>query len=159
MQKRLQKVTSLIGFIALCLAISGIGGAVTRLSVHDWYQDLDKPPFTPPDWAFAPVWIALYFSMGISAWLVWWRAEDHNRRIAMTAFGGQLALNLAWSFIFFGAQSIGWAAIELVVLWSAVVVTIYLFWKIDRLAGGLLVPYFIWTSYAFALNVSIYVLN
>ena len=159
MRVRLQKITSLFGFFALCLTISGVGGAVTRLSVHDWYQELDKPPFTPPDWVFAPVWIALYLLMGVSAWLVWWRAKPHNRRGAMLAFGVQLALNLAWSFIFFGTRSIGWAAIELAVLWMAVVANLYLFWKIDRLACSLLVPYFFWTSYALMLIISIYVLN
>ena len=116
MQTRFQNIASLGGFLALCLAVSAIGGVVTRTTVHDWYQELAKPSFTPPDWVFAPIWITLYLLMGVSVWLVWWRAENRNRRVPMTAFGVQLALNLAWSFIFFGARSIGWAAIELGIL-------------------------------------------
>jgi tryptophan-rich sensory protein len=77
----------------------------------------------------------------------------------MTVFGVQLALNLAWSLIFFGARSIGWAAIELMILWTAIALNLCLFWKIDRLAGSLLIPYFFWTSFALALNISIYVNN
>ena len=107
MQTRFQNIASLGGFLALCLAVSAIGGVVTRTAVHDWYQELAKPSFTPPDWVFAPIWITLYLLMGVSVWLVWWRAENRNRRVPMTAFGVQLALNLAWSFIFFGARSIG----------------------------------------------------
>jgi benzodiazapine receptor len=141
------------------ITVSCIGGAVTRMSVHDWYQELNKPLFTPPDWLFAPVWIALYFSIGVSGWRVWWREKHYNRRGAMTVFGVQLALNLAWSLIFFGAKSIGWAAIELMVLWTAIVINLRLFWKIDRLADSLLIPYLFWTSFALALNISIYMLN
>jgi len=159
MQARFQNIASLGGFLALCLAVSAIGGVVTRTAVHDWYQELVKPSFTPPDWMFAPIWITLYLLMGVSVWLVWWRAENRNRRVPMTAFGVQLALNLAWSFIFFGARSIGWAAIELGFLWVAIVFNISVFWGIDRLAGGLLVPYFLWASFAAVLNISIYALN
>ena len=159
MQTRFQNIASLGGFLALCLAVSAIGGVVTRTAVNDWYQELAKPSFTPPDWVFTPIWITLYLLMGVSVWLVWWRAENRNRRVPMTAFGVQLALNLAWSFIFFGARSIGWAAIELGFLWVAIAVNISVFWGIDRLASGLLVPYFLWASFAAVLNISIYALN
>ena len=127
MQTRFQNIASLGGFLALCLAVSAIGGVVTRTAVHDWYQELAKPSFTPPDWVFTPIWITLYLLMGVSVWLVWWRAENRNRRVPMTAFGVQLALNLAWSFIFFGARSIGWAAIEIGFLWVAIAVNISVF--------------------------------
>ena len=159
MQTRFQNIASLGGFPALCISVSAIGGVVTRTAVHDWHQELAKPSFTPPDWVFAPIWITLYLLMGVSVWLVWLRAEIRNRRVPMTAFGVQLALNLAWSFIFFGARSIGWAAIELGFLWVAIAVNISVFWGIDRLAGGLLVPYFLWASFAAVLNISIYALN
>ena len=159
MQERFQKVISFFGFLLICITVSGIGGAVTRMSVHDWYQELNKPQFTPPDWVFAPVWITLYLFIAVSGWRVWWRVRNHDRCVAMTAFGIQLALNLAWSLIFFGARSIGWAAIELMILWTAIALNLCLFWKIDRLAGSLLIPYFFWTSFALALNISIYVNN
>ena len=143
-------------FLGACFAAGSTGGLFPP---GEWYRKLDKPSWTPPDWVFAPIWITLYLLMGVSVWLVWWRAENRNRRVPMTAFGVQLALNLAWSFIFFGARSIGWAAIELGFLWAAIAVNISVFWGIDRLAGGLLVPYFLWASFAAVLNISIYALN
>jgi translocator protein len=156
---RIKNFVALAGFLALCLSVAAIGGAVTRTSVYDWYQALVKPPFTPPDWVFSPVWITLYVLMGLAAWCVWRRVEPDRRRSPLSAFGIQLGLNLAWSFIFFGARSIGWALIEIGFLWAAIAVTIRLFWRIDRLAGGLLVPYILWVSYAAVLNASIYALN
>jgi translocator protein len=159
MRTRIRNIAGLVGFLALCLSVAAIGGAVTRTSVYDWYQQLAKPVFTPPDWVFSPVWIFLYLLMGISAWLVWRRADPDSRRSPLAAFGIQLSLNLIWSFVFFGARSIGWALIEIAFLWIAIAVTIRLFWRIDRLASGLLVPYIIWVTFAAILNASIYALN
>ena len=101
------KTTDLFGlalWLALCLGVAGIGGAITRTSVSDWYQDLHKPSFNPPDWVFTPVWISLFLLMGISAWMVWRTTGFARGRIPLTIFGLQLALNLAWSYIFFGVQ-------------------------------------------------------
>jgi benzodiazapine receptor len=159
MQTRFKNIASLVSFLGLCLSVSAIGGAVTRTSVYDWYQELAKPYFTPPDWVFAPVWIALYLLMGLSAWLIWRRTGFTGGRTPFTIFAVQLALNLAWSFLFFGEKLIGWAAIELGFLWTAIALNIWVFWRIDRLASGLLFPYFLWTSFAGVLNISIYILN
>jgi len=154
-----ENLASLCGFLLLCLSVSAIGGAVTHTSVNNWYQALEKPSFTPPDWIFSPVWITLYLLMGLSAWLVWRRTDRKSRRSPFAVFGAQLALNLAWSFIFFGARSIGWALIEIGFLWIAIAFNIFLFWRIDRLAGWLLVPYILWVTFAAVLNNSIYTLN
>jgi len=158
-RKRRGRLVSLSAFLVLCLAVSAVGGGVTATSVHGWYQTLNKPAFTPPDGVFAPVWIFLYLLMGVSAWIVWERERGRKRRLAMALFGVQLSLNLAWSFIFFGARAVGWALIELGFLWAAIAGTIYVFWQIDRLAGGLLVPYFLWVSFAGILNAAILSLN
>ncbi len=159
MALRFRDFCGLLGFLVVCLSVAGIGGAVTRTSVNDWYQALNKSAFTPPDWIFAPVWTALYVLMAISAWLVWRRAKRSQLLYLMTAFGIQLALNLAWSFIFFGAKSVGWALVELAFLWMAIVITQRVFWNFDRTAGALLTPYIAWVSYAAFLNASIYWLN
>ncbi len=151
--------TSLSGFVALCLSISAIGGAVTHTSVNTWYQELEKPIYTPPDWVFSPVWISLYLMMGISAWLIWLNADSKARRYPLTVFGVQLVLNLAWSFIFFGARAVGWAFIEICFLWIAIAANIRVFWQVDKLAGWLLVPYIMWVTYAVVLNGAIYSLN
>ncbi len=162
MEKRLkpsQDVLGLVVFIALCLVVSGIGGAITATSVGTWYQALLKPAFTPPDWVFAPVWATLYLLMAIAGWRVWRRKGFGLGRQALAAFAMQLGLNLAWSFLFFGFQRIDLAMVEIVVLLAAIIANTVLFWRIDRLAGALFVPYLLWVAYAALLNASLWVLN
>ncbi len=159
MKDRYTDIASFCGFTSLCLLISAVGGAVTLTSVNTWYQELIKPSFTPPDWIFSPVWLTLYLLMGISAWLVWRETRSKSKKLPFFVFGVQLALNLTWSFIFFGARSIGWALIEISFLWVAIAINIFLFWRIKNLAGWLLVPYILWVSFAIILNASIFELN
>lgn len=150
----------LAGFVVLCLAVSGIGGAVTGTSVDSWYRGLRKPSFNPPDWVFAPVWTTLYVLMAVAAWRVWRRgAAMAGRRLALTVFGIQLGLNLAWSFLFFGFRRIDLALVEIVFLLTTIVVCASLFWRIDRWAGRLFVPYALWVAFATALNTSLWWLN
>jgi translocator protein len=150
---------SLFGFIILCLAVSGVGGAITATSVDTWYQTLEKPPFNPPDWVFAPVWTALYILMGIAAWRVWQSRSIENTRKALSIFGLQLGLNLTWSFLFFGLQRIDLALLEIFILLVTIVFNTIVFWRIDRLAGLMFMPYVLWVSYATVLNASIWLLN
>lgn len=152
-------VLGLVAFVALCLVVSGIGGAITATSVGTWYQALQKPPFNPPDWVFAPVWTTLYILMAIAGWRVWRHAGFDAGRSALAVFAVQLGLNLAWSFLFFGLQRIGPALVEIVILLIAIIVNAILFWRIDRWAGALLVPYVIWVAYATVLNASLWLLN
>lgn len=155
----IRKVGSLIIFLALCLIVSSLGGWITQTSVNDWYQNLAKPPLSPPDWVFAPTWITLYVIMAVSAWRIWLRSAGSIRQLAILVFAIKLALNLAWSFIFFGAKSPGFAAIEIVALWMAIFATLLTFWRIDRAAGWLMCPYLLWVSFAIYLNVSIFFMN
>jgi benzodiazapine receptor len=157
--KRSHDVLGLVAFLVLCLAVSGIGAAVTATSVGTWYQVLHKPAFNPPDWIFAPVWTTLYILMAIAGWRVWRRAGFETGRKALTVFVAQLALNLAWSFIFFGQQRIGLALIEIVILLLAIIATAVLFWRIDRWAGVLFLPYVLWVAFATVLNASLWWLN
>jgi len=152
-------VLGLFTFIILCLAVSGIGGAITATSVATWYQTLEKPPFNPPDWVFAPVWTALYILMGIAAWRVWRVRSFEVTGKALTVFAVQLGLNLAWSFLFFGLRRIDLALVEIVILLCAIITTTIMFWRIDRLAGLLFVPYAAWVTYAIVLNASLWLLN
>lgn len=149
----------LFAFIILCLAVSGIGGAITATSVDTWYQALEKPPFNPPDWVFTPVWTALYILIGISAWRVWRLRSFEATGKAVAVFAVQLGLNLAWSFLFFGLQRIDLALIEIVILLCAIITNTIIFWRIDRLAGLLFVPYAAWVTYATVLNASLWLLN
>jgi tryptophan-rich sensory protein len=143
----------------LCLAVSGIGGAITATSVDTWYQALEKPPFNPPDWVFAPVWTVLYILMGIAAWRVWRRRSVEATGRALAVFALQLGLNLAWSSLFFGLQRIDLALIEIVILLVAIITNTIMFWRIDRPSGVLFVPYAAWVTYATILNASLWRLN
>ena len=152
-------ICGLAFWVALSLGVSTIGGAITRASVSEWYQGLTKPSFTPPDWTFTPVWISLFLLMGVSAWLVWRRTGFAHGAVPLACFAVQLALNLAWSILFFGVRSVGWALIEIVVLWIVVLMTAITFYRVSRPAGLLLVLYLLWLFFAIALNVSIWRLN
>jgi translocator protein len=144
------------GLVALCLAVGATGGAVTAPSVIEWYPTLIKPSWNPPSWLFAPVWTILFIMMAFAAWLVW---KAGNSRAAMILWGGQLALNLAWSFLFFGARSPMLGLIEIAFLWLSIAATIFLFAQKSRVAAYLMVPYLCWVSFATALNAAIVMLN
>ena len=148
---------ALLAFLAVCFAVAGIGGAVTATSVDTWYPTLAKPAFTPPDAVFGPVWTVLYAMMALAAWLVWRRVGWQGW--ALYLFFAQLALNLLWSILFFGLQLVGLALVDIVVLVVLIALTTAAFWRVDRRAGLLLVPYLLWVVYASALNGAIWRMN
>lgn len=139
----------------------GISSAFATMSgVQDWYPELVKPWFNPPAWLFGPAWTTLYLLMGVALWLVWRRlGEDPRVPGALVAFAVQLVLNGAWSVLFFGLRSPGIAFVEILLLWSAITVTIVRFRPVSRAAGALLVPYWLWVGFAALLNGSIWYLN
>ncbi len=142
--------------IFVCQAAGAIGAIFTSPSVSTWYATLAKPSFTPPGWVFASAWITLYILMGIALYLILGRK---NNKKAVTLFNIQLALNALWSIIFFGLKSPLLAFIEIIALWTAILLTTISFWKIDRKAAYLLLPYVVWVTFATALNLAIVVLN
>lgn len=156
---RARGLLSLVAFLLLCLAISAAGGWITAGSVGTWYQTLRKPAFNPPDWVFAPVWTALYLMIAVAGWRVWRRCGIAGARAAMAAYVLQLALNLGWSFLFFGSRMIGVALAEIVVLFAAIGINAVLFWRVDRVAGWLLAPYLAWVGFAGVLNFALWQLN
>ena len=152
------RLASLLFFVGLCLAVGALGGWVTATSVKTWYPTLSKPSFTPPDAVFGPVWTVLYVLMGIAAWRVR-RAGAVAAREAMTLFALQLALNLLWSVVFFGLQKIGVAVLVIVLLEAAILATIAMFHRLDRIAAALMLPYALWVAFAAVLNIAIWRLN
>jgi benzodiazapine receptor len=149
----------LVVFVGLCLAIGALGGWVTADSVKTWYTTINKPSFTPPNWVFGPVWTVLYVLMGIAGWRVWCKARPDQLRVPLALFAVQLALNLAWSVVFFGAHRIGGAVVVIVGLEAAILATMVAFRRIDGLAALLLVPYALWVVFAAALNIAVWQLN
>jgi len=156
---RRRDLAGLAGFLLLSLVVSALGGLATATSVGTWYPTLAKPPFNPPDCAFAPVWTVLYGLIAIAGWRIWRLPPAPPRTRALAAFGVQLALNLLWSFLFFGLRAIGVALAEILCLLGAIAVTALLFWRLDRPAGALFLPYLLWVAFATALNASLWVLN
>ena len=148
---------ALAGFVLLCLAVGGLSGYFTAAGVGGWFDGLTKPSFNPPKWVFGPVWTLLYVMMAVSAYLVWRQVGFWNWAIGM--FILQLALNFAWSFIFFNAHRIGLALVDIVALWLMIAATIFTFSKIDSLASWMLLPYLAWVSFASLLNASFWRLN
>ena len=152
-----RKWTWLAFWIVVCLVLGSLGGLITSTSVGNWSQELQRPGWTPPDWLFGPVWTSLYLIMGCSMWLIHTSPDFHKR--ALTLFCGQLALNLLWSFCFFGLMRPGLALFEIAFLWVAVVATMVSFFKIHRVAALLLAPYLAWVSFAVCLNFAFWWLN
>jgi tryptophan-rich sensory protein len=146
--------------VALPLAVGGLSGYATARGVSTWYPTLVKPSFNPPAWVFGPVWTVLYIMMGVAAFLVWRRGFDADGvRIALGVFAVQVALNGVWSILFFGMHEPGWALVEILVLWMAIGTTVFLFWRVAPSAGVLLLPYWMWVSFATLLNASLWWLN
>ena len=150
---------ALIVCLALCFAAAAIGGVATSRSVGTWYRELAKPSWTPPGWVFGPLWTVLYLMMAVAAWLVWRRAGVAGAKLPLALFLVQLALNAAWSWLFFGWRMPGAAFAELCVLWLAIVATAVAFWRMRPLAGALLLPYLLWSTFAAALNLAIWQAN
>jgi tryptophan-rich sensory protein len=150
---------SWIVFVAICFGAAAIGGWFTGSSVKIWYPGLLKPAGTPPSWVFAPVWSVLYLLMGTAAWLVWQQRHTGDIWLPMILFFGQLVLNVAWSFIFFGLRRPGMALVEILILLLAIVLTTTSFSVHSRLAVWLMAPYAGWVAYAMYLNLGFWRLN
>ncbi len=150
--------------LVIAIVVSELAGVIgsffTISAIPNWYAGLVKPVLNPPAWVFGPAWTTLYALMGIAAFLIWKNGWDRKDvKAALGIFGLQLVLNAIWSIIFFGLHSPGWALVDIVLLWLAIVWTMVVFYKISRPAVYLLVPYLLWVSFASYLNYSIWMLN
>lgn len=145
--------------LAVCFAAAGIGGWFTARSVGEWYADLSKPAWTPPDSIFGPVWSLLYALMAVALWLVWRKVDEADFALPTVVFGVQLVLNVVWSMLFFGIRRPDLAFAEVILLWLAILATAVTFWPHSRLAAALLTPYLAWVGFASALNLAIWRMN
>jgi translocator protein len=156
----IRNILRLVVSIVACLAAGAVGSVFTRNAILTWYAALEKPPFNPPNWLFAPVWTLLYILMGIAAFLVWRKGlENRQVRTALILFLIQLVLNALWSVVFFGLESPLYGFIVIVVLWVAILFTILKFYRISLASSVLLWPYLLWVTFAAVLNSSIWLLN
>jgi tryptophan-rich sensory protein len=142
----------LVLFVGICLAAGAFGAFFTSGSVRDWYPMIRKPSWNPPSWIFGPVWTILYLLMATAVWLVWRRRDEADIKRALILFTVQLILNAAWSPLFFGLRNPLAGLLDILPLWAAILTTLIFFWRISPAAGGLLVPYWLWVSFAAALD-------
>ena len=156
----------LIFSLLVCQLAGVVGSIFTLKSISTWYPTLIKPFLNPPNWLFGPVWTTLYILMGIACFIIWKKysyvqeiSEQKIIKNGMILFDIQLVLNALWPVVFFGAQNLGVSLIEILVLFTFVVLTTVKFFKISKVAGWLLVPYVLWTGFAIYLNYSIWILN
>lgn len=179
----MKKVFKLVVSIVICQMAGVVGAIFTTPKIATWYATLNKPAFTPPGWFIGAIWTILFFLMGISLYLVWdkgwkpavssqekkmkywnrfteklWKGTWREENVVLI-FALQLVLNILWSVLFFGLQSLGIAFFELLMLWWAILYTIANFYRISKPASYLLIPYIAWVSFAGVLNFILWFLN
>ena len=147
----------LLTFLIVTLAVGAAASLFTEPNIPTWYAGLARPSYAPPHWLLAPVWTALYGLMAVAAWLVWRVAG--TRSIEIGLYGSQLIFNFVWSAIFFGGHQIGLALADIGFLFLLILATTILFWRRDRIAGLLFLPYLAWTGFAAVLNAAFWTLN
>ncbi len=150
------EILGAIGWLALTFASAWLG---SRFLPDEWYKQLPKPSWNPPNSIFAPVWTLLYVLMAVAAWLVWKKAGFVPALFPLGLFIAQLFLNAAWTWLFFGRHRPDLALIDILVLWVMLLITLISFWSREPLAGILLIPYLAWVSFATALNWAIWQKN
>jgi len=141
------------------LAVGAISGIATVNNIPNWYAQLIKPSFNPPNYLFGPVWTTLYLLMGISFFIILNTSTKINKKNAILLFWIQLSLNFCWSFLFFQFHFLGLALIEIIFMWTSILLMIVSFYSINKRAALLQLPYLLWVSFASILNASIWFLN
>lgn len=156
---KIKDLPKLLFSIAICEGAGIVGSVFTFPAISTWYQTLNKPSFSPPNFIFGPVWTALYALMGIALYLVISDKGKVKSGQAAKLFLTQLFFNVTWSIMFFGLRNPLLGLINIIILWMLIVIVVYKFLKINLRAGILLLPYLAWVSFAAILNYSIWFLN
>ena len=150
------KYLSLLILLLVTFIAPVIGSYVTSVFKEPWYSEIIQPSFNPPSWVFPPVWTTLYVMMSIAIWRVW-IAFFYSRILKLYFF--HLFFNCIWSIIFFGFHQIGLALINIIIILFFIIILMKEYLKIDKLSFYLMIPYFLWSSFALVLNASILFLN
>ena len=158
----LKKYKSLIIILSITFLSSFIAGYITRLNIDSWYQTLNRLPFSPPNWIFAPVWTTLYAFMSIAIWIVYEKTkvtdQGFSKRILRIYFY-HLIINFTWSFVFFYYHLIFAAFINILFLIIAIIILMVLYFPRSKISFGLMIPYLIWVIFAAVLNFGLYLIN
>ncbi|SHM90858.1 TspO/MBR family protein [Roseibium suaedae] len=146
-----------LGLAVFLAAVLGIGLFIGATNLPGpWYQGLEKPALTPPNWLFAPAWTTLYVLIAIAGWRTWLRGGSSP---AFLTWWAQMLLNFAWSPVVFRLHNLGAGAVIILAMLAAILLFLRLTWNRDRIAALCFVPYAIWVSFAAYLNISLYTLN
>lgn len=157
---RWKSVVRLVVSLLMCLGVGVLESLVTRPEIPTWYASLTKPSWTPHPVVFPIAWTALYILMAVSFWRLWETKPRSAARLkAMVWFLVQLALNAAWSPVFFGWHDTKTALVIIVALLIAIGATIVSASRVDRVAAWLLAPYFAWVAYATTINAGVVAMN
>lgn len=149
----------LICSIAFPLALGGLSAILTSGSMRH-YASMNKPALSPPGWLFPVVWTVLYIMMGIASYLVSTEEEDSTvKQRALIVYAAQLLLNFSWSILFFRFSLYLPAFVWLIVMWLMIILCAFDFYRINRTAGVLMMPYILWTTFAAYLNLAAFLLN
>ena len=149
------RYASMAVFLATVVLAAAIAGS---FEAGEWYYSMNKPSWTPPSWFFVPVWVVLYVTMALAAWQVWLTGH-YNRLGALTWWLIQLALNVTWSWLFFGLERLGWAWLELGLQIAVVVMCIRAFHLLSKSAAYLMMPYLVWLVFFWMFNLAIWTMN
>lgn len=159
-QNKHQQWGAFVLLLAINVFIGVIASLFTRPEIHGWYATLQKPSFNPPPWLFGPVWTVMYILIAYAAYRVW---LHRNNSLAFTGatliYIIQLALNFAWSIVFFGMHQVMWALVVILALLASIILNMVWFGKFSRTGAWLMLPYLLWVSFASVLNLNIYLLN
>ena len=150
------KYLSLVLILIITFTASAIGGFITSAFKEPWYSQIILPSFNPPSWVFGPVWTTLYIFMSIAAWSIW--IKTFNKKYLKIYFY-HIFFNASWSVIFFGFHSITLALLDLFIILIFIIILMKIYLRENKTSFYLFLPYLIWSSYAFILNISIYILN
>lgn len=150
---------ALLAWISTLVLIGWIIGLLTKSNVATWYPTLIRSPLTPPNYVFAPVWTALYATIGTVGWFIWRCVDQKSLKAIKTLFVVQLILNWSWSPIFFSYHLTGAALVCLAAMIALVALIIIKTYQTLRLVALLLAPYFLWLLLAFHLNYYIWMHN
>tara|TARA_B100000780_G_C21121655_1_gene454403 strand:- start:3162 stop:3626 length:465 start_codon:yes stop_codon:yes gene_type:complete len=150
------KYLSLILILLITFIASAIGGFTTSSFKEPWYSEIILPIFNPPSWVFAPVWTALYILMAFAIWRIWVNFSD---RKILNIYFYHLFFNSTWSIVFFGFHQIELALVNLSIILIFIIILMKIYLNKDKWSFLFMVPYFLWSSYAFILNLAIVILN
>ena len=150
------KYLSLFIILTITFLASSIGGYTTSTFKEPWYSQLILAPFNPPAWVFGPIWTILYIMMSVAIWRIWY---DSKEKYIFRIYLIHLFFNSTWSIVFFGFHKVGLALINLIIILGFIAILIKEYYKRDKISYYLMIPYFLWSSYALILNSYIFIYN